>query len=254
MIKRLVVLLVFVALSSGSVRAQRLLIAAASDLKYALDSLVLIFRQSHPKVTVDIVYGSSGKLYEQISHGAPFDLYFSADIEYPKRLESGDLIASDVIPYGNGRIVFWSRKFNSLEDLIIASDRSVKKIAIANPQHAPYGRRAVESLRYYGIYDSVERKLVFGENISQAAQFATTGAADAGILALSLVLSPTMKALKGNYWIIPETAHKPLEQAFVILKASKQMEAANRFKDFMESSVAKNALSHYGFGADVNEK
>ncbi len=254
MIKKLAVLLVFVALSSGPAQSQRLLIAAASDLKYALDTLVLIFRQSHPNINVDVVYGSSGKLYEQISHGAPFDLYFSADIEYPRKLSSNGFAASEVITYGKGRIVFWSLKLNSLESFKIATDPSTKKIVIANPQHAPYGRRAVEALSYYGMDEILKQKLVYGENISQAAQFATTGAADAGILALSLVLSPTMKALKGNYWVVPESAHEPLEQGFVILKASKQKEIANRFKNFMTSPVAKNILTRYGFGEDMTGK
>ena len=254
MLKRFIALLVFAIVASGTAQAQRLLIAAASDLKYALDTLVVVFRQSHPNVTVDVVYGSSGKLYEQISHGAPFDLYFSADISYPENLHAKGLTASEVIGYGKGRIVFWSRTLKSLDNFKILSDPSIRKIAIANPQHAPYGRRAVEALRYYEVYRPAERKLVFGENISQAAQFATTGAADAGILALSLVLSPTFKALKGNYWLIPESAHEPLEQGFVILKASKQKEAATQFRDFIGSPVAMSILVRYGFQADLNTK
>lgn len=254
MIKRFIALLVFTTLALSAAQAQRLLIAAASDLKYALDTLIVVFRQSHPNVTVDVVYGSSGKLYEQISHGAPFDLYFSADISYPENLHSRGLTASEVVSYGKGRIVFWSRTSKSLENFKILSDPSIRKVAIANPQHAPYGRRAVEALKYYGVYESVKLKLVFGENISQAAQFATTGAADAGVLALSLVLSPTFKALKGNYWLIPESTHEPLEQGFVILKASKQKEAATQFRNFMGSPVAMSILLRYGFQADLDSK
>lgn len=230
---------------------QRLLIAAASDLKFALDSVVTVFQQKYPTITVDVVYGSSGKLYEQIAHGAPFDLYFSADVDYPRNLSSKGLIAGDVTVYGTGRLVFWSRHLPNLENIHSAALPAIKKIAIANPQHAPYGKRAVETLRYYKLYESVKGKLVYGENISQAAQFAATGAADAGIIALSLVNSPTMQAMNGRYWLIPEAAHSKLEQGFVILKSSRQKAVAFKFRDYMALGEVQNILAHYGFNGDI---
>ena len=226
----------------------KLLIAAASDLKYALDSIVTSFKKSHPQSNIEVTYGSSGKLFEQIQHSAPFDLFFSADIEYPRQLKAKNMISSDVIPYGIGRIVIWSKKLdpaiNKMNSLL---DKSINKIAIANPLHAPYGKRAEESLKYYKLLSSVTPKLVYGENISQTAQFVTTGAADIGIVALSLALSPAMKSEGGKYYIIPESSHQPLEQGFVILNHGGRNPAAASFRDFMLSRNAREILGHFGF-------
>jgi molybdate transport system substrate-binding protein len=161
-------------------------IAAAADLKYVLDSLVTIFNRQHPQTRATVVYGSSGKFYEQLSHGAPFDLFFSADNDYPKRLQQAGRTAGPPQPYALGRLVLWSKKLNpSAQAMRTLLAPQVKHVAVANPAHAPYGRRAAETLRYYKLYDQVKPKLVLGENIGQTAQYAATGAADVGLLAPS---------------------------------------------------------------------
>ena len=248
--KKIIFLLLFVITSTFS-RGQNsdaLLIAAASDLKFALDSAVTVFKKAYPGARIEVTYGSSGKLFEQISHTAPFDLFFSADIEYPLNLKKKGFALSEVHTYGVGRIVIWSHTIDpNKEQMNSLLDKMIRKIAIANPQHAPYGRRAEEALKHYKVYEKVKSKLVYGENISQTAQFVTTGAADAGIVALSLALSPAMKKLNGHYYIIPENAHKPLEQGFVILKKAEQNSLAIAFKDFMLGAEATKILGYFGF-------
>jgi molybdate transport system substrate-binding protein len=238
-------------LTSVSVKGQqssKVLIAAASDLKYALDSIISVFKNVNREARVDVAFGSSGKLYEQISNGAPFDLFFSADIDYPSKLEKKGFIVDRIQPYGIGRIVLWSKKIDPTSSgLEVLLKKSIVKIAIANPAHAPYGRRAEEALKKSEIYDQVKDKLVYGENISQTAQFVTTGAADAGIVALSLALSPTMKKMNGYFYVIPDSLHSPLMQAFVMLKHGERHPVALRFKNFMLTKEAREILSYFGF-------
>jgi len=232
----------------GHAQAQhKILVAAASDLKFALDSVAAVFKQQHPG-TVDITYGSSGKLSEQISNSAPFDVFFSADVTYPQQLKGKKLTASDIYIYGKGRIVLWSKKVDPNKDGVnTLLSSSILKIAIANPQHAPYGKRAEEALAYYKLTDRVKPKLVYGENISQTAQFVTTGAADAGIVALSLALSPNMLKEQGKYFLIPEASHQPLEQGAVIVKHGQGNDYAKIFLEFVKSNAANNILHHFGF-------
>ena len=242
-------LLILSAIISNGQPTERVRIAAASDLKFALDSIVSVFAKTHVDARIDVTYGSSGKLSEQISHGAPFDLFFSADIDYPMNLKSKGMTSGDVQTYGVGRIVIWSRQIDpNIQKIKSLVDKTVSKIAIANPMHAPYGKRAEEALRYYDIYDDVSSRLVYGENISQTAQFVTTGAADVGIVALSLALSPTMKKMHGHYWVIPELAHKPLKQGFVLLKRAERNPFATAFKDFVQTKHVSDILSYFGFG------
>jgi molybdate transport system substrate-binding protein len=243
----LAMVFVFVATLSRAQSSDKILIAAASDLKFALDSIIGVFKKSYAK-GVDVTYGSSGKLFEQISNGAPFDIFFSADINYTKQLKEKGLTASEVYPYGVGRIVVWSKKIDPNKDgmkSLLAP--SIKKIAIANPAHAPYGKRAEEALIYYKVLETVKGKLVYGENISQTAQFITTGAADIGIVALSLALSPNMKKEGGKYYLIPETSHNRLEQGAAITRHGKGNDLANAFMEFIKSDAANNILIHFGF-------
>jgi len=248
--RKLILLLFFTATSiiSNGQKADQILVAAASDLKFALDSIVTAFKKDYPDARVDVTYGSSGKLFEQISHSAPFDLFFSADIEYPLNLKEKGIAVSDVHTYGVGRVVIWSQIIDpNKEQINSLLDKTINKIAIANPQHAPYGRRAEETLKHYKIYEKIKSKLVYGENISQTAQFVTVGAADAGIIALSLALSPAMKKLNGHYYVIPEDAHKPLKQGFVLLKNAERNPLASVFRDFMLGAEATKILNHFGF-------
>jgi molybdate transport system substrate-binding protein len=224
----------------------KILVAAASDLRFALDSAISKFGLAHDGKVVEVTYGSSGKLSEQIMNGAPFDLFFSADISYPEVLKKNGKAASEIYQYGKGRIVVWSKRTDPAKHEIRSLlDPSVKKIAIANPQHAPYGKRALESIEYYKL--NVNDKLVYGENISQTAQFISTGAADIGIIALSLALSPNMKKENGKYFLIPETSHQPLIQGAIITVSGRDKKLASEFFEYMKSDSAKAILKYFGF-------
>ena len=229
-------------------QSQKVSIAAASDLKFALDSIILVYQKQYPSEKIQVTYGSSGKFFEQIQYDAPFDLYFSADVSYPKKLKQQGFTISEVRTYGIGRIVIWSKKINpNIEKMNVLLKPNLNKIAIANPDHAPYGEKAKESMQYYKIYDQVKSKFVYGENISQTAQFVQLGAADIGIVALSLALSPTMKKAGGNYYVIPEKSHQPLEQGYVVLKHAKKNQNALKFYNFIASPTAIAILTHFGF-------
>jgi len=233
--------------SAQGAEPARLTIAAAADLKYAMDEVVNAFKDRHPEATVDLVAGSSGKFYEQIANEAPFDIFFSADVKFPEKLKEQGLTASEVRSYARGRIVLWSATMDAgkmtLQDL---ADPAIKQIAIANPKHAPYGQRAQEALENAGLWSKVQDKLVFGENIAQTAQFAETGAADVGIIALSLAENPSLKA-KGGYYPVPETLHAPLDQAYVILKRAGKNALAGAFADFVATEPARIVFRNHGF-------
>lgn len=224
-------------------------VAAASDLKFAMDDLVAAFGKTQPDVKVEVSYGSSGNFYNQITNGAPFDIYFSADIEYPnKLLEAGLAVPDSNFLYAIGRIVTWVPEGSDLDvdkGLDMLLDSGVQKISIANPDHAPYGRAAVAALESGGIYDKVLPKLVYGENIAQAAEFIQSGSATTGIIALSLALSPPMKT--GSYWEIPADMYPRLEQGGVILERSDVKEAAQAFRDFALSDKGRQIFVDYGF-------
>jgi molybdate transport system substrate-binding protein len=229
--------------------AQTVRIAAASDLQFALSDLAAQYeKQSGQKLALS--YGSSGNFYAQIQNGAPFDLFFSADTSYPdKLLQAGLAQPGAVSVYAQGRIVLWFPQDSPLDrDKLgwkVLLDRRIKKIAIANPEYAPYGRAAVLALQRSGLYDQIKAKLVLGENISQAAQFVQSGNAQAGIVALSLALSPAMK--DGKHWEIPLDQYPPIEQAVVLLKSSPNQPAARAFLAFLESQASRATLSRYGF-------
>lgn len=217
-------------------------IAAASDMKFALDELKARFEEINPDIILGITIGSSGKFFEQIKNNAPFDIFFSADIEFPKKLKDAG-IGAEVVPYAIGQLVLWSMKDKTIE-LQELKNPEYKTIAIANPKHAPYGNRAVEALKKIGIYDLLKDRLVLGENISQTAQFVEVGAASAGIVALSIVMAPNLKG-KGTYKIIPDKLYPPLVQGFILLK--KDNKSALKFTVYMQSEKAKIILTKYGF-------
>jgi molybdate transport system substrate-binding protein len=243
-------LLIFICLFSAGQTvhaAEKITIAAAADLKFALDEIVVLFGKARPADKVETIYGSSGKFQAQIRQGAPFDLYFSADIAYPRKLKEEGFAASEVQAYAVGRIVLWSSSRDAgkmtLADL---ADSSIRKIAIANPKHAPYGKRAEEALKAAGVWEKVEAKLVYGENVAQAAQFVQTGNAQAGIVALSLVLSPEL-AKQGSYALISDTLHRSLEQGFIVTKRAAGNPLAQDFARFMVSGEARAVMTRYGF-------
>ncbi|WP_324671658.1 molybdate ABC transporter substrate-binding protein [Hymenobacter sp. GOD-10R] len=233
--------------AESTAQTTTLRVAAAADLRYAMDSLVVVFATQQPNVHLDVTYGSSGKFYEQIRHGAPFELFFSADSDYPRQLQAQGLTAAAPVLYAQGQLVLWSKTLDPVsQGLQTLLDPRVKKIAIANPAHAPYGKKAVEILRHYQLYEKVQPRLVFGENIAQTANYAATGAADVGVLALALALSPALKA-QGHYYLIPQQAYTPLEQSFVVLKGAAGHLAATQFSDFLASAPARTVLRAYGF-------
>jgi molybdate transport system substrate-binding protein len=251
---RLGIAFVGIALACGLCVAQEVTVAAAADLQFAMQDVAAQFQRQTGK-TVKVTYGSSGNFFQQIQNGAPFDMFFSANLDYPKKLESAGLVESgSYYPYAKGKIVVWvlnESKIKIDSGLKVFLDPDVKKIAIANPQHAPYGQAAVAALQKEGIYDKVKDKFVLGENISQTASFVVSGAADAGVVALSLALSPNMKS-KGRYAEIPANEYPPIEQACVILNSSKNKETARQFLAFVQSEKVAAILSGYGF--DVHDR
>ena len=240
-------LLACAVLLSGVAHAEKITVAAAADLKFAMDEIAVVFKKANPADAVEIIYGSSGKFHTQIRQGAPYDLFFSADIEFPRELAKAGFAASAVVPYAVGRIVLWSPSVDAskltLDDL---ADPKFSRIAIANPRHAPYGKRAEEALRARGLWEKVERKLVYGENIAHTAQFVQTGNAEVGIIALSLAMSPELAA-KGAYYLIPDKLHQPLEQGFIITKRAEGNGLAKRFADTISSPAARSIMTRYGF-------
>lgn len=226
-------------------------IAAAADLRFALDEISAEFEADHPGTDIRISYGSSGNFYAQIENGAPFDIYFSADIDYPERLtRAGHAPEGSVRPYAVGRIVVWVLDGSPIdvERLGMAAlvEPGVTKISIANPDHAPYGRAAVAAMRDAGLYDAVAGRLVLGENVSQALQFVESGAAEIGIVALSLALAPTVVD-HGRYFLIPEHAHPEIDQGAVVLDRATDHDAATRFLDFVLGPTGRATLERYGF-------
>ena len=225
-------------------------IAAAADLKFALDELLLEFGKTHPEIKTTATYGSSGNFFAQLSNKAPFDLFLSADIDYPKKLIEKELaIRETEFSYAVGHIAVWVPNDSSLkvedgmQTLLVPS---IKKIAIANPAHAPYGRAALAALKSQKIHEQIEAKLVLAENIAQTAQFIETGAADIGIISLSLAMAPTLKS-KGRFWQIPGTAHPPIEQGGVLLSWAKDRAAAEAVRAYITSKSGRDILQKYGF-------
>lgn len=248
MLTRLLILICLFAAGQTTHAAEKITIAAAADIKFALDEIVVLFGKSHPADQVETIYGSSGKFQAQIRQGAPFDLYFSADIAYPRKLKEEGFAASEVQPYALGRIVLWSPARDAAKMTIAdLADSSVRKVAIANPKHAPYGKRAEEALKAAGVWEKVEARLVYGENIAQTAQFVQSGNAEVGIVALSLALSPEL-AKQGSYALISDKLHQPLEQGFIVTRRAVDNPLAQEFARFMSGQEARAVMVRYGFG------
>jgi molybdate transport system substrate-binding protein len=241
----------FLLLASIACTAQEITVAAAADLNYALQEVAQKFESQTGK-KVQITFGSSGNFFTGIQNGAPYDIFFSADIDYPRKLEAAGLtVPGTLYEYAVGKIVLWvpnESKLNLGRGVSVLTDLSIRKIAIANPKHAPYGRAAVAALQSAKLYDTLSPKFVLGESISQAAQFVQSGNADIGVVALSLAMGPTMSKA-GRYYLIPSETYPPIEQAAVILKSAKNEAAARQFLDFVKSKTGSEMLAHYGFNA-----
>jgi molybdate transport system substrate-binding protein len=234
---------------SQSCLAQEITVAAAADLQFAMQDIATRFQKETGK-TVKLTYGSSGNFFQQIQNGAPFDIFFSANLDYAKKLDAAGLTEpGSYYQYAKGKIVIWVPKESKLDltpGLKAFLDPSVKKIAVANPQHAPYGQAAVAAMQNQNVYEKVKDRFVLGENISQTASFVVSGSADVGIVALSLALSPNMKD-KGRYVEVPADEYPPIEQACVILGSSKNKETARQFMAFIKTSAIADVLRSYGF-------
>ncbi len=243
MFKRLAII---VALLWGTLQAGEMTIFAASDLKFALDTIKEAFLKSRPNDTIRMIYGSSGKGRVQVANGAPYDLYFSANMDYVQQLYRNGDIATKPKLYAEGRLVIWS--MNSAFDASKGFDNLtapwVEKIAIANPVHAPYGEKAKQALEAKGLYQRLKPKLVLGENISQTANFIKIKAADIGIVALSLVSSPDNK---GTYYLIDKDLHQPLRQGYGITKYGAANPLARAFYEYFQTPSAQQIMKRYGF-------
>jgi molybdate transport system substrate-binding protein len=238
--------------SAGQGASERLVrVAAAADLKFALDEISEAFHRQHPDIRLQVSYGSSGNFFAQLSNRAPFDIFFSADVDYPRQLsEQGLAVKDTAFTYAFGRLVIWAPRTSriALERLGMQAlvDPAVRKIAIANPKHAPYGRAAEAAMKTFGVYEKVREQLVYGENIAQTAQFIQTGSADIGIIALSLALAPILKDA-GQYWEVPVDAYPRIEQGGVILSWATDMAAARDLRAFVLGTEGKAVLHRYGF-------
>jgi molybdate transport system substrate-binding protein len=243
-------LLCAVSISRADSADRSINVAAAADLISALQEIAAKY-EKRSSVEVKLSFGASGALTQQIQNGAPFDLFFSADSDYPSQLiAGGQAERATLYRYAVGRLVLWVPKDSPLDvehkGMDILLDPSVKKIAIANPQHAPYGRAAVAALKHYGLYEKVNDRLVLGENASQAAQFAESGNAQVGFVALAHAIAPTMQG-KGKLWVVPAEAYPPLDQSVVLLSHSTHRQEAAAFLEYVKTAEAVAVLRRYGF-------
>jgi molybdate transport system substrate-binding protein len=225
-------------------------VAAAADLKFALDEMAARLAGRQPSIRVETTYGSSGSMHAQLRQRAPYDVYLSADIEYPRDLVSRGIGSDrDLFTYAIGRIVVWLPRGSALaiEREGVGALAGATRIAIANPRHAPYGKAAEAALRHAGIWNRVRGRMVLGENVAQAAQFVQSGAADAGIVAKSLAVAPAMRDA-GRFWEIPENTYPRLTQGGLILPWAVSREAAVRFRDYLLSDEGRQLLVSHGFG------
>lgn len=224
-------------------------VAAAANLKFAFDKIAAAFLREHPDVQLKVTYGSSGNFYAQLSNKAPFDVFLSADTEYPRRLIGRSLASKDSeFLYAVGRLVVWAPGGSPLDIEALGMqallDPAVKKIAIANPRHAPYGRAAEAAMKSLGLYEQVKERLVLGENVAQTAQFAQSGAADVAIIPASLAMDPGMQ---GRSWDVPLSAHPRMEQAGIILNGAQDPEAAKELRAYIMGPAGQAILKRHGY-------
>ena len=247
--KLVVIIALFVGVTGQVCKAQQITVAAAADLQFVLQDVATRFQKETGK-TVKLSFGSSGNFFHQLQNGAPFDMFFSANLDYARNLEAAGLTEPGTFyKYAVGKIVIWvpnDSKLDVSSGLQSLLNPAIKKIAIANPQHAPYGQAAVAAMKKENIYDKVADKFVFGENISETASFVVSRSADTGIIALSLALSPNMKD-KGRYAKIPGADYPPIGQACVILKSSQQKDTAKAFLKFIQTPTVAELFRTYGF-------
>jgi molybdate transport system substrate-binding protein len=245
MIKKIVLLLCL----SFFANAGEITIAVAANVSYAIDELKDEFNKTYPDTKVIVTLGSSGKLTAQIKNGAPYELFLAANMGYPEALYKEGVAVTKPIIYAQGALAFLSKnELNYTQGIQLLSDPSIKKIAIANPETAPYGKAALEAMEKSGIYENIKEKLVFAESISQTVTYALT-AADIGIIAKSSLYSSNMAEYKeGVNWSEVDTGlYTPIDQGIVVLKNGEANSEARAFYDFMLSPKAKEILLKYGY-------
>jgi len=247
MIKKVFLLLLFL---SSAAFAEKITIFAASDLKFALDTIKSDFIQTHPNAVIQMIYGSSGKGRVQIERGAPYELYFSANMDYVEDLYKKGKVSTKPKLYAIGRLVIWSKNknFDAQKGFENFTQTWVHKITIANPAHAPYGQKAKQALQAKGIYKKIEPKIVFGENISQTANYINIKAADIGIIALSLALAPSIaNSPYKSYYLIDAKLHEPLRQGYAITTYGAHSKLAHQFYNYLQTAKAQSIMKKYGF-------
>jgi molybdate transport system substrate-binding protein len=238
----------FIAIISSSLYSQTITVAAASNLKYAMDNIVLEFTKE-TGISVKAIFGASGKLTQQILSGAPYDLFLSADMEFPIKLAQNGYTLTNPKVYAYGTLALWSTNQTTLEDGLSSLCRKKDlTFAIANPKTAPYGVEAMNALHYYTKDRACSAKIVTTESISQVGSYVTTQAADVGFIAKSIVLSDEMRNI-GKWVDINPKAYKPIDQGMVMLKSNSadNQTAAKRFFDFMSSPIAQSILKRNGY-------
>lgn len=221
--------------------ANEITVAAAASYRNALEELAPHFKDA--KVT--LIFNASGKFYQQITNGAPFDLFMAADMKYPEEVVANGFANGEVVPTVANRLILWSRNIDVSGGMSVLLDKKVKKVAIANPKTAPLGMRAYESLNASKIYDKVEKKLVYGESISHATHFVESGAAEVGITGFSVV-ADIINSGKGNYYLISADLHGDMSYGTVILKSTKNLELSQKFVEFLKSREAKEVFNKHG--------
>lgn len=233
---------------AGATESRTVRVAAASDLTFAIAQISVLVQEIDPSIDVVPAFGSSGQFLQQIVNGAPFDLYLSADRAFPQEIAARGLADSaDVFEYGVGRLVVWTTRTEfGTPTLQTLSDPAVRKVSIANPRHAPYGRAADEAIVNSGLADAVANKLVLGENVSQAAEFVLSGSADIGVVALALVLADAVQG-EGAWTLVPPDVHTPITQAGVVLGRAQDVHAARVVRDVIMSPAGQDVLRRYGF-------
>lgn len=244
---RIIMICLAILLSVLNATAQKINVAAAANLKYVLEELKIVYVKQNPKAKVNLTFGASGMLVQQMTNGALFDFFMAADNDFPLKLKDKGLTTGPINTYAYGKLVIYSTTLDVDKlGLDALKNPAIKKIAIANPKTATYGTRSIELLKSLKLYDQLKSKLVIGENIAQTAQFAFTGNAEIGFIALSLAIAPDMAA-SGNYYIISPKLYSPIDQACVLIKTPVLNTEAVKFKKFVLSPANKAVWEKYGY-------
>lgn len=250
-VKRLAFCIITFLLFTGKAYTQPLRVAVAANAQFVMESLSKAF-QTQTGVKIDAIVSSSGKLTTQIQQGAPFDVFLSADMDYPAALHQQNLTTAAPVIYAYGSLVLWTmRDLNLSADLKVLQSPAIRHIAMANPATAPYGEAAISLLKYRKLLDSVQPRLVYGESISQVNQYILSGAVEVGITAKSVVLGPEMKG-KGRWVDLPPPGYTPIAQGVVVLKRTAQVKTAEQFVQFLQSPAARRILQQYGYRTPAN--